>query len=154
MKFAAKLTNGRKLIRVNLYMATFDARRSPEGAREQQRFISGVQKLPYVTIKHKMVSYNGNVTYEKGIDILIAVDMLTQALWNYYDTCILVSGDGDFAPALTAIKNAGKQVENVSFGCHRSKDLIASSDLFIELTREDLQDCFGTKRGTKSRVRG
>jgi uncharacterized LabA/DUF88 family protein len=142
LKFAEKLTNGRKLIRLNLYVATFDSHRSPKEAREQQRFIDDVQKLPYITVKHKMLNYKDGIPYEKGIDILIAVDMVTQALWNYYDTGILVSGDGDFAPMLSRIKNAGKQVENASFDARRSKSLIESSDLFIELTPEDLQDCF------------
>jgi len=89
-----------------------------------------------------MLNYKDGIPYEKGIDILIAVDMVTQALWNYYDTGILVSGDGDFAPMLSRIKNAGKQVENASFDSRRSKSLIESSDLFIELTLEDLKDCF------------
>ena len=142
LKFAEMLTNGRKLIRLNLYVATFDPQRSPKEAREQQRFIDDVQKLPYINVKHKMLNYKDGIPYEKGIDILIAVDMVTQALWNYYDTSILVSGDGDFAPVLSKIKNSGKQVENVSFDSRRSKSLIESSDLFIELTPEDLRDCF------------
>ncbi len=142
LKFAEMLTNGRKLIRLNLYVATFDSHRSPKEAREQQRFIDDVQKLSYITVKHKMLNYKDGIPYEKGIDILIAVDMVTQALWNYYDTGILVSGDGDFAPMLSRIKNAGKHVENASFDSRRSKSLIESSDLFIELTPEDLQDCF------------
>ena len=143
LKFAERLTNGRKLIRLNLYITTYDPNRSSIKAKERQGFIEELQKLPYVTVKHKMLNYDKNgIPYEKGIDILIAVDMLTLALQKHYDTAILVSGDGDFAPLLAKIKNAGRHVENASFDARRSRSLIESSDLFIELTRQDLQDCF------------
>jgi len=151
LKFAEKLTNGRKLIRLNLYVAAFDPQKSPKEARDQQRFIDETRKLPYVTVKQRMLNYNNGIPHQKGIDILIAVDMVTQALWNYYDTGILVSGDGDFAPVLSSIKNAGKHVENVSFDSASSKSLVESSDLFILLTRQDLEDCFKVKR-PRSRV--
>ena len=148
-----KLTNGRKLIRLNLYVATFEPQRSPKDARGQQRFIDDVQKLPYVTVKHTMLSYKNGQPYEKGSDILIAVDMVTQALWNYYDTGILVSDDSDFAPMLSTIKNAGKHIESVGFSCRRSRILSDSSDFFVELTREDLQDCFRNSPAPKDSVR-
>ncbi len=147
LKFAEMLTNGRKLVRLNLYLGTYDPNKSSIKAREQKGFIEELQRLPYVTVKHKTFNYNKDgIPFEKGIDILIAVDMLTQALQRHYDTAILVSGDGDFAPLLAEIKNVGRHVENVSFNSRRSHSLIESSDLFIELTHQDLQDCFRNSR--------
>ncbi|MCK4730524.1 MAG: NYN domain-containing protein [Candidatus Aenigmarchaeota archaeon] len=34
---------------------------------------------------------------------------------NAYDTAILVSGDGDFVPAIKAVQETGKRVENYYF---------------------------------------
>lgn len=68
--------------------------------------------------------------------------MLTNALRDCYDTAILVSGDGDFAPVLEEIARAGKQVENAVFRSGRSDALISASDLFIELNKDDLKGCF------------
>ena len=62
--------------------------------------------------------------------------MLTGALRNCYDTAIMVSGDGDFAPVLEEIKREGKQIENATFSSCRSDALINASDLFIELTKK------------------
>jgi len=52
---------------------------------------------------------------EKGVDIAIAVDMIQLAYSNSYDVAILVSGDGDFAKAIKAVKDQGKHVEVAFF---------------------------------------
>jgi len=51
----------------------------------------------------------GNIkTKEKGIDIMIAVDMIEQTvIKKRADCCILISGDADFVPAMEIIKNNG-----------------------------------------------
>jgi len=50
-------------------------------------------------------------TKEKGIDVMIAVDMLNLcALEGEYDYCILISGDADFVPASEIVRRHGKEV--------------------------------------------
>jgi len=52
----------------------------------------------------------GNVRKrEKGIDVMIAVDMLEVAIKNKCDCCIIISGDADFVPVLDLIKSNGKE---------------------------------------------
>ena len=52
---------------------------------------------------------------EKGIDVMIAVDMLNlSTIENKCDCCILVSGDADFVPVLDLIKKHGKSVYSSS----------------------------------------
>lgn len=51
----------------------------------------------------------------KGDDIQIAVDMVRLAYENAYDTAILVSGDGDFVPAIKTVQKLGKKVGNAYF---------------------------------------
>jgi uncharacterized protein (TIGR00288 family) len=46
---------------------------------------------------------------EKGVDVMIAVDMIDMALKELYDAAVLVSGDSDFGHALTLIKENGKK---------------------------------------------
>ena len=48
---------------------------------------------------------------EKGIDVMIAIDMLNlSVVQNKCDCCILISGDADFIPVLDLIKKNGKKV--------------------------------------------
>ena len=50
---------------------------------------------------------------EKGVDMMIGVDILKNAYEDLCDTAILVSGDGDFYPALQAAKDQGKTLRSL-----------------------------------------
>ena len=50
---------------------------------------------------------------EKGVDTRLATDLI--ALSNIYDVALLVSGDADYIPPVSAVKNMGKLVYSVSF---------------------------------------
>lgn len=52
---------------------------------------------------------------EKKVDISIAVDIISLAYENGYDTAVLVSGDGDFVPVVKKLKEIGKEVEVWAF---------------------------------------
>jgi len=52
---------------------------------------------------------------EKGIDVMIAVDMLDLCvIKNKCNVCILISGDADYIHALDLIKKSGKEVATAS----------------------------------------
>ncbi|MCY4343450.1 MAG: NYN domain-containing protein [Gammaproteobacteria bacterium] len=50
---------------------------------------------------------------EKGVDTQLATDMIT--LSDIYDVAAVVSGDADYIPPVSAVKNLGKLVYSVSF---------------------------------------
>jgi uncharacterized LabA/DUF88 family protein len=50
---------------------------------------------------------------EKGVDVKLATDLLK--LEDIYDVGIIVSGDGDYVPAVQIVKDWGKHIINVSF---------------------------------------
>lgn len=52
---------------------------------------------------------------EKGVDVRIAIDIVTGAINGDYEHALLVSEDSDFVPAIEAIKHKKKQVEIVLF---------------------------------------
>lgn len=64
--------------------------------------------------KHKRE--NGTYKFEvKGDDICLAVDLVSGAYENLYDTALIVSGDEDFVPAIKKAQKLGKKVENIYF---------------------------------------
>ena len=71
---------------------------------------------------------------EKRVDVSIAVDMITMAYAERFDTAYLLSADGDFVPAVEAVKSRGKKVfaASPSVGCELQKAV----DTFIPLRRE------------------
>ena len=71
---------------------------------------------------------------EKRVDVSIAVDMVTMACADQFDTAYLLSADGDFVPAVEAVKSKGKKVFAASPVVGR--ELEKAVDTFIPLKRE------------------
>ena len=136
--FVDRVVSDRQLIRTYYYNATVPTNREPERARHQQGFFASLRHIPYFDIRLGRLEPRGDTFVEKGVDIAIAVDMLSMAMHNAYDTAILVSSDGDFAKAIRAVCDTGKHVEVVCF--QRAYHLKQAADRAIELTETFLQD--------------
>ncbi len=118
-KFCRRVLGRRKLIRIYYYNALVGQKEEPERYKDQQKFLTSLETQPYFELKlGRLIYYNwpGTAPYEKGVDIMLATDMLTHANNNNYDTAMLVAGDNDYVYALQAVKNAGKHVEVALFG--------------------------------------
>lgn len=117
--FCQRILGRRKLIRIYYYNALVGQKEEPERFADQQKFLSTIEAIPYFELKMGRLVYNnwpGTPPYEKGVDIMLATDMLTHAYSDNYDTALLVAGDSDYVYALQAVKNAGKHVEITLFG--------------------------------------
>lgn len=139
-KLPRKLTGQRKLVRVYYYNAPVDQFAFPDRYAAQQKFFSALDNVPYLAVKLGRLEPRGKAWVEKGVDVNIAVDMVTMAYDDIYDTCILISGDGDFAVAVEAVKSAGKHVE-VAY-TQANYQIKKAADKFILLDAEYLEDCF------------
>ena len=56
-----------------------------------------------------------NQAIEKKIDVKLAIDLISEAYENSYDTAVIVSGDGDFLPVIKKLLKLNKQVEIWAF---------------------------------------
>ena len=74
---------------------------------------------------------------QKGVDSLIAIDMLSKAFRNQYDEAILLAGDSDFIEVVKAVKDTGVKVAGAFFKDNTSKELIQSFDKQIVLDNLD-----------------
>jgi len=77
---------------------------------------------------------------QKGVDALIAIDMVSMAYENHYDIAVLLAGDDDFLDVVKAVKNAGKMVVGFFFEQHISVDLKNILD-----TRVPIDSTFATQ---------
>jgi len=149
-QFISKLCGTRHLFRTYYYNVLQDPSQRPEGYREQQEFLDMLRKTPYLEIRLGTTKLLQGIPVEKGIDIMLATDLLHFAWNDLYDVAILVSGDGDFAYALQAVKNMGKHVEVAYFERNVSKDLLEVADNRHLLDRDFFK---GLWRMKKRRVR-
>ena len=144
--FAAKLVGERRLVRAYYYNAPVDQDRDPETYRNQQKFFQALRATDYFEVRLGRLNYPENwpdtPPHEKGIDIKIAIDMLTHGHGNTYDVAILVSGDTDFADAIYAVKELGRHVEVALFPSSASERLREAADHIIAIDRAFLSDCW------------
>jgi len=142
-KFATLLRGeNRKLIRIYYYNAPHKKEIDEEKYKSQQKFFSLLERTPYLELKLGRLEPRGDTFIEKGVDILLAVDMLKYAYDDTYDTAILVSGDGDFAAAVNAVKDRGKHVEHAYFKDAPSVALRKACDKYIPLDKDFISPCF------------
>jgi len=149
--FTTKLCAGRPLFRTYYYNVLQDPGQRPEGYREQQEFLDVLKKTPYLEVRLGGMKLSQGVPVEKGIDIMLATDMLHFAWNDLYEVAILVSGDGDFAYALQAAKNMGKHVEVAYFESNISKSMLDVADNRQLLNQELYKGLW--RAGTKRRPR-
>jgi uncharacterized LabA/DUF88 family protein len=127
-EFVGKLCGSRRLFRTYYYNVLQDPTQRPDAYREQQEFLDILRKTPYMEVRLGSMKIAQGIPVEKGVDVMLATDLLYFAWNDFYDTAVLVSGDSDFAYALQAIKNMGKHVEVAYFESGISRDLLDIAD--------------------------
>jgi len=77
---------------------------------------------------------------EKGIDVKMAVDLISGAVDNLYDTAILVSSDTDLVPAIEFVRNKyKKKVEYIGFSISKSDKFEATKPIKRMIYSTDIQ---------------
>ena len=128
-KFAMKLANGRKLQRIYYYNIRQESDSNPNVGVEQAKFLESMYDTPYVEVRLGIWKQRGDIMVEKGVDVMLATDLVTNAYNDHYDTAIVVSGDADFYPALQAVKDVGKHIEVAAFDMNMSAESARVSDV-------------------------
>ena len=147
-KFCDFLAKNRKISKVYYYNAPLDITKDIEKYKSQQRFFDKLSRIPNLKlvlcklIKRKIKDTEQYYYVLKEDDIHMAVDLVKGAFKNEYDTAILVSGDGDFVPAVKVAQEQSRKVENIYFKKSASANLKYECDKSIRLTKEILEEFF------------
>ena len=102
----------------------------PENENQRQ-FHAFLARSGYKVVSKDIRKY-GDGRMKANLDIELVVDMMRLA--EKLDIAVVVSGDGDFAPAIAAVQQKGVRVEVISFRGNTSSDLIDVADVFIDIT--------------------
>ena len=79
-------------------------------------------------------SYETDYREQKGVDVAMASEMLVQAFNDNFDVAIVVSGDGDFVPAIEHLQRMGKIVEVASFATSTNRSIRKAADRYHSLS--------------------
>jgi len=144
--FTLKLRKGRPMFRSYYYNVLRDSGRNPQAYQDQQKFLSTLYNTPYMDVRLGTSKLRGDTSVEKGVDIMLATDMLRLGWDDSYDVAILVSGDGDFAYAVQTVKNMGKHVEVAAFSANLSRELSQVADNREDFTPKYFEDIWSNKK--------
>lgn len=110
---------------------------------KQLKFYRALEKIGYevITKELKVIKDKRNkITIHKGnFDVKLAMDVVLKA--KKFDIAVLASGDSDFEPLVTYLRDIRKKVIVVSSRGHISRELIkcASSYLPLERIRNEVE---------------
>ena len=103
------------------------------------QFQDMIQRTERVTLRLGRLEGPPGKVYEKGVDILVALELLRGAYRDEYDVAIVVAGDGDYADVAAEVRATGKKVINAFFSESKSYELSKSSDGFVDLNHVNWQ---------------
>ena len=110
----------RKLVQVSIYRGMPSSTRSPEGYAAARRQVScwgsststGGPRLEVCT---RQLDYRTGKPREKGIDVVLALDLAFGAANSDFDVVVLFSGDSDLLPALERAHGLGVACETAAW---------------------------------------
>lgn len=95
----------------------------------QRAYFMKIDEYDKYTVRlGKLVESSKRGLKQKGVDILFAIDSLTKAYRNQFDTGMFLMGDADFIPLIEAIKDTGKKTMLIYYRQNTSEELIRCFD--------------------------
>jgi len=147
-KFCNSMAKDREIIQIYYYNAPLDRMKNIGKYKSQQKFFEKLRKITKFNVilckllKRRMKWTDKFYYVLKEDDIHMAADMIKGAFKDFYDGAILVSGDGDFVPAVKIVREEGKKVENIYFKKSASTNLRKNCDAPFILRKEVLDKFF------------
>ena len=131
---------GRDFVRAYAYTGL-----DPEN-ENQRNFHSFLARNNYKVVSKDIRKY-GDGKVKANLDIELVVDMMKTA--RNLDVAVVISGDGDFAPAIRAVQEMGVRVEVISFRGNTSSDLIEVADVFTDIIQVARVDRDSSRSGRR-----
>jgi len=126
------------------YQSPYPTESEKKRKSDSDRFFTALDRLPRFEIRFgRLRKTNSTPPFEqKGVDVLLSVDLVRLGSSNRIDKAVLVSGDSDFVPAVRAAKDAGVIVElYYSKGQNLSNELCQICDDRFVITHDTIDKC-------------
>lgn len=132
---------GRVLAEVRVYKGLPDHRSGIDAQSYAARQMAAWTKTPGVFVGSRPLDYyeaekRGRTVWksqEKGVDVMLALDLVEMARTGALDTAVVFSADSDLLPALEQVVELGKRVETATWegpGVNRGPLRIPHCDLW------------------------
>ena len=134
----------RKIPKFTIHTRKLQVHSTKELLKEKQEIIDSMELCNKCKpiVEQNILDAIGNVKKkEKGVDIMLAVDLVESAIKNKADILIVFSGDADFVPAMKLTQNNNKEVFSVSLAKGYSRELRENFKFFVIGKNMIMENC-------------
>lgn len=104
----------------------------------QNDFYKKASSYYFFEIRKKPLQFTSSKgIFQKGVDVQLAVDLVSFAHQNMYDIAVIFSGDIDLLESLKTVKNLGKQVILFSHYKNVAVEMKREADMYINFQNLD-----------------
>ena len=76
-----------------------------ERYRKKKKFYNKLKRYPRFEVKYGRLQIIGGELKQKGVDVLMSLDIIDKCFENHIQHAIIVAGDSDFIPAIRKAKD-------------------------------------------------
>jgi uncharacterized LabA/DUF88 family protein len=109
-----------------------------ELVKNQQKVFEQLRHQQIDIVKGYLLERDGKY-FEKGVDVRLAVDIVTMAQAKQYDVAVVISSDTDLIPAMQAAQKHKRQVAYIGFEHQPSLALIRYADRSKLVSRREAE---------------
>lgn len=138
------IDNLRKIPKFTIHTRKLQVHSTKEIIKEKEELISSMELCDSCEpiVRENLLDSIGNVKKkEKGVDVMIAVDIIEYAIKKKAKQLILVSGDSDFIPSLELAKENGATISSSSVPKGYSRELREKFPFFVVGKNKILDEC-------------
>lgn len=134
----------RKLPKFTIHTRKLQVHSTKELLKEKQELIETMDLCDSCKpiVEENLLDTIGNVKKkEKGVDIMLAVDLVEYAIKNKADYFIVLSGDADFIPAMKLAESNNGKILSVSLAKGYSRELREKFKFFVLGKNTIMENC-------------
>ncbi len=116
--FARWLVKNNEFVEVRYYLGALKRQGDEKTEKmyaDQQRFFAKLQKQKVSITLGQIIQHPDKSFHEKGVDVRVAVEMISLARAGKYDIAYLISSDTDLVPAVEEVTKFNKILHYVCF---------------------------------------
>ena len=104
-------------------------RKQEKNYEGQKDLLLKIAETPFVEVKSTPLKQADGKVYQKGVDVLIATDLVNLAHTDTYDVALILGGDTDLVECVRLVRSLGKIVVVAAFASDKNPELNTISDL-------------------------
>ena len=101
--------------------------------KAQRNLLDKLSKFNFFELRTYPLKYSKGQIFQKGVDVQLAVDLVSHAFRNNFDVAVVCSGDIDLLESLKIVKSLGKTVVLMSHPKITAKALRKEADFYIDM---------------------